>query len=294
MRLKTLFLPAVLIISSVMVVTFALTAIADVTSGSMKDTPDGRANAPIQKESSSVVEATEIEYVAPSHLWPELRRLLKASGDRLEQPGKERLTLAGILTHAGDPESVPVTLVREFPNRLRLTMQGEARPRVVIFNGHGAARFVRLEETDADLVETFLNDSDEHFFQRQMEGAATRSLGSRFRLDDGTTQDYAGPYYDIYQLSDEVRGRGEARQIVKLYYFNSDTLLLERVEYETVRNGVPVRVTVLLDKWQKVEGQQVPTKIVRTENGTPVATLDISSVSVGSRSDDGLFGAVPR
>lgn len=237
--------------------------------------------------------AAQIEYVTPSHLWPQLRSALKSLGDRLEKPGKERLILVGSIIRAGDSSSLPILLIKEFPGRIHLTIQEGTRPRVIIFNNHGAASLNRLDQADADIIETIVNDDDEHFFKRQMEGAATRSLGSRFRLDEGVAENYTGHVYDIYQVVDEVKARRDAHQRVKLYYFNSDTLLLERVQYEAENDGVPVRVEVLLSNRQRVQGQQIPTKIVRTENGETVLTLTINSLEVVPGANDGIFNASP-
>ena len=67
-------------------------------------------------------------------------------------------------------------------------------------------------------------------------------LGSRFRLDDGSPADYNGPYYDVYKVSEQTDYRVGSAEQLKLYYFNSETLLLERVIYEIDRNGATVKV----------------------------------------------------
>ena len=58
-----------------------------------------------------------------------------------------------------------------------------------------------LSGDDQETIETLVFDSADNFFLGQMQGVATRMLGSRFRLDDGTTANYAGPFYDIYQIN---------------------------------------------------------------------------------------------
>src|SRR5215510_4371359 len=60
-------------------------------------------------------------YIRPGTLTPKLVWHLKAMGDRLEKPGKERLSLTGTLTRTNDSQTEEVTAVGEFPDRLRLT-----------------------------------------------------------------------------------------------------------------------------------------------------------------------------
>jgi hypothetical protein len=75
----------------------------------------------------------------------------------------------------------------------------------------------------------------------------------------------------------------------KLYYFNSATLLLERVRYRITRNGAPVNVETLIGGWQKVSSQHAPGKITRLENNTPVMILTVTAASLNPRVADGAF-----
>jgi hypothetical protein len=250
-------------------------------------------NASRQERLSSQLVATpaQTDYVRPAQLWPELRAALVAAGDRTANPGKERLTVTGTLQHANDV-AMPLTMIGEYPGHLRLAWQDGTRSHVIVFDEHTAdtAAIARLDQFERALVETLSYDTTEHFFAGQMRGVAIRSLGSRFRLDDGTADSYADSVYDVYQITEEVKLRGEVGQQAKLYYFNSDTLLLERVRYETERAGAPVRVEVLMSNWQMVQGQQVPMRIVRTENGQPVLTFTVTAATISPGVADGSFG----
>ena len=108
------------------------------------------------------------------------------------------------------------------------------------------------------MIESLVYDSTDHFFQSQMQGAGTRNLGMRFRLDDGKSADYSGSYYDIYQMMDQVTIGTETRTQLKRFYFNSDTLLMERVRYDIQRDGGIVSVEVEIPKWHEVNGQHLP------------------------------------
>jgi hypothetical protein len=244
---------------------------------------------PEQREQSAEGEAPA-EYVRRGRLRPRLYAVLGALGDRLEKPGKERLTLTGTIIKAERQQAIPVLLIWEFPGKLRLEEQIDGQRRVIIFNGNDTrGNGNSLSRRDEDLIETLIHDSTEHFLISQLDGAATRFLGTRFRLDDGTATNYEGPFYDLYETSEMIKVRREAQKQTKVYYFNSDTHLLEQVKYQVLREGIATAVEVRLNNWHEVQEQKLPGEIVRLENGTPVLTFTITSTGIGSRAADGIF-----
>ncbi|MCI0625143.1 MAG: hypothetical protein L0387_26455 [Acidobacteria bacterium] len=228
-------------------------------------------------------------YVFRGRLRPGLRESLVALGDRLERSGKERVVLQGTLQRTGSP-AIPVKLTRELPGLLRLEEAAGTQTRVTTFDGKEIKKSGGLvSQQDEDLLETLLNDSADHFFIAQAQGAPVRFLGSRFRLDDGRTKTYQGSYYEVYQVTDRAKIKREAGQQSKLYYVNSDTLLVERVRYEMVRDGARIRVLVQMSQWGQIQDQRLPRQIVRLENGQPVLSLSITAAAVSPRVDDGIF-----
>ena len=232
-------------------------------------------------------------YVERSSLLPGLREVLKTAGDRMERPGKERLVMACTLARGGVSQSSPAALTLEFPGRLRLEEQSGGQARVVTFDGQGAAVIggAALGRADEDLIETLVYDSVEHFFVGQVRGAATRPLGPNFQSEgDLAAGGDGGPSYDVYELTETVRVGGEPRERVKLYYFNSDTRLLEKVQYQVQRDGAEVRVEVRLGGWHTVQGQKLPASVVRVENNFPVLAIAVTSTAIAPRADDRIFG----
>lgn len=233
---------------------------------------------------SSVTRSNRNAYVRRAQLSPRLALNLNALGNRLEKPGQERLTLMGILRLSTTAETREVAATMEFPDRLRLVVGGPQN-RVITFDGQQTKAVATGE---LDLIETLTYDSAEHFFAAQVQGNATRFLGARFRTDDGSTPDYAGPYFDVYKIADQIKASGEERA-AKLYYFNSETLLLERVTYVVNRGGAEVNAETKLSDWRETDGQQVARRIERLENGKSVFVLTIRSAGLGRRADDGIF-----
>src|SRR5207249_1425769 len=145
-------------------------------------------------------------YVRRISLWPELQRLLVPLGNRLTTPRLERLTLIGTLSRPNAAKNnLPTRLILELPSNMRLEEQDGTKLNVVLFNGQAITRPGDSPKTShqAD-VESFVFDGVEHFFLSQMQGQATRFIGSRYRLDDGSNKNYTGPFYDIYEVSDQI------------------------------------------------------------------------------------------
>lgn len=206
-------------------------------------------------------------YVRSSSLPPKLRGNLNALGDRLERRGKEQLIIRGTLTRSGG--SAPVTLNLEPANLMSLKTKSGIQEQTIAFDGTGASARA-VAGADRSLIETLVFDTAESFFVQQMKGAATRCLGYRFRSDEQTTD---GPFHDIYAVL-PVDGVLDDRQGAKLFYFNSDTLVLDRITYQTT-----ARVEVRFSNWQETNGQKIARRIERLENGVSVMTLAIQDLA---------------
>jgi hypothetical protein len=230
--------------------------------------------------------------VRASSLSGGLRPLLAILGDRLTKAGKERVTYAGTLQRAGEDRASNFTLTWELPGRLRFEDFG--RQQVTTFDGQTVTRTeAGANAYDDELLETLIFDSAEHLFVSQLRGAATRSLGSRFRLTEDSRAEYSGPFYDIFEVTEASPIRQEVVRQTRQYLFDSDTQALELVKYRGFRNDRESAVEVRLENWQRAEGQLFPRRIVRLENGAPVITLTVSSISVGPWVDDGFPSQAP-
>ena len=267
-----------------------LTALTFAASGKLRsvNVTDSKPSSPPAPRPAKI---KRVGYVRPSALTPKLVWNLKAMGDRLERPGKERLSLTGTLARSNDSQAEEMAAVWEFPDRLRVARQKGIQARVIIFDEDQAkAADNQLDTAEQDLLETLVYGTADHFFATQLQGMATRFLGSRFRLDDGSSADYSGPYYDVYKVADSVMTSAERSERLKLYYFNSDTLLLERVTYEITRDGSTVKVEERLGDWTTEQGQQVARRIERFENGESVFVFTVRTAHFSARADDGVFG----
>lgn len=277
-RTKSLWLVLPVLVLSLGAITFATAKI-------LRHSP---AEPETAQNSAKVTKLDRNLYVRRSLLSSRLALNLSALGNRLEQPGRERLIMMGSLRLADTAKTLELAAFLEFPDRLRLSL-GAPQNRALIFDGQQAkALLTPATSDDLDLIETLVYDSAEHFFAAQMQGKAMRFLGSRFRLDDGSNPDYSGPYFDVYKVADQIKASGHERP-AKLYYFNSDTFLLERVTYVINRGGADINVETKLSDWQETGGQQVARRIERFENGRSVFVLTSWSAALAHRADDGMF-----
>ncbi|MBS1813192.1 MAG: hypothetical protein JST84_33810 [Acidobacteria bacterium] len=257
----------------------------------LTNTKEMKAVAPSAVQAKNKANPLGNGYLQRKGMWPQLRPTLDAHGDRFEKPGKERVTIVGIINDLASDDKTPSRLIFEFPDKLRLEKQKKDKVHITIFDGKTKFKLGDvLKKEEEDELESLALDSADHFLAGHMQGFTTRFFGARFRLDDGTVRDYKGPFYDIYQLTDQIpHNNNEKREQYKRYFINSDSQLIERITYQTKSNGKDVDVTVQYSGWQIVEGQQLPTTITRLENGKTTMILSISAASLSRRADDGIF-----
>ncbi len=272
---------------ALLIALLVLTAFTFAASRKLRRSKTTATKNPMGQNRLSPVSANGRAYIRRGLLSPQLVWNLNALGDRLERPGKERLSVAGTLTRSGDSQPAEVVAVLEFPGRLHLTIQKGIQTRVITFDGEQAkSAGTPLDSGEQDLIETLFYGTAERFFMTQMQGQATRFLGARFSMDDGSSAKYSGPYYDIYQVADQIKTSTNQRDQEKLYYFNSETLLLERVSYQINRDGSAVKIDEMIRDWSKEQGQQVARRIERLENGKSVFVFAVRSAGLGSRLGD--------
>jgi hypothetical protein len=239
---------------------------------------------PLQSYATARPAAGRIRYVRRGELWPLLRANLRSIGDRLERPGNERTTLTGKLSRAGEESPITLAATLEFPGRVELSFEDFENTRVVTFDGSRTrVKGGPPDPRDEDLLETLLYDTAEHFFSGRIHGMAVRFLGSHFREGRPDQTNYDGPFYDLYQTIETVRHKAQPEQRTKLYFFNCQTQLLDRVSY-TIKPSL-VAVEVRIGGWRSIGEQKIATQIVRMENGKVVQSLTADTVSLGPGSE---------
>lgn len=232
-------------------------------------------------------------YVRRARLQTPLRDALDVLGDRIEKPGKERVVYVGASRRQGNSGAIPLRLILELPGLMRLEEGAGGRLRVIGFDGgKGWVTGGQFSAAEQSVIETLVFDSAERLLLSQTQGAVTRFLGQRFRIDSGPVT-RATVFYDIYQISDQININSAPRIQPKLYYLNSDSQLLERVRYKIERGGRQIEVEVLLSNWWRADNQRLPGSITRLEDGEEILRLTINAATHGPRVNDGVFNPSP-
>jgi len=256
----------------------------------------GRSVPDIRKafEEQAPAQVSKAIYVLRGRVGSQLAPMLDALGNRFEKTGSERVVMLGTLTHpnnGGTP--IPIRLFLERPGRVRLEQMLTGRTQVTLFDDKDGRPVSRDGEAptqqEQSEIETLAFDTVDRFLLSRMDGQALRFIGSKFRIDDGKTPNYTGPYYDVYQVVDQLGVAGTIRVQPKFFLINSKTQLLELIRYENSSDSNGIRIEIRLENWQRVSNQLIPAKITRLENGTPAMQIQITNATFGPSLPDGIF-----
>ena len=204
-----------------------------------------------------------------------------AAGQRLQNPGKERITGAGTLLSIvnGQSQTLPVQIVWQIPLKIRIDGAGPT----VIFDQTKTSPQALATQDISDMVEALLDDSVEGLLSINGQGGASRLLGTGFR-DKAASK--TAPSYDVVHLvyPDPLK---KGKTIGKAYWFDSRTKLLSRVTYVS-NSGSAVEVDV--GNWQNIQGENIPFLVERRENNILTMRLTLSSALVSPAAVDATFG----
>lgn len=220
-------------------------------------------------------------------------RALDSLGDRFEVPGKERVTLSANFTHyrGAAKATGQATIIRELPTKLRFTEHTATGARAMGFDGNTFWAWGSSDTPqggDLQLLEFLVWDSVEFFITGQANGAATRVLGDRFRLDDGRNLEYTGPFYDALKVDEDFTSSTGNLRRPTIYYLNSRTGLPERMVYDHPSRE-KTRVIIELTNWLTIGDQKLPGKVTRKENGAMTEEVTTTHALFGPKVHDDIF-----
>ena len=216
------------------------------------------------------------KYIRVGVLPPGWQFPLLTYGDRLQKPGKERLSITGTVTRGGKAVT-QFQAIHELPNSIRFQELAGPSLSAIVFDGNRFGKSDNnVQKDDSDLVEMLSYDSPAGFIYAAVNGLPYRKLGSRFRMDGQHGTPFSGPSYDIYLIRVPVQQPGKIKQQAKFFHVNSDTQLIERINYQDADNP-RTKVEIVLGNWATVSNNRVPQLITRVENGVEVLRLNITS-----------------
>jgi hypothetical protein len=227
-------------------------------------------------------------YFAPYTVSSPVRQIVIALGDRVQRPGKERLTLTGSLNQQGTISQIQI--IRELPGLLRIDESG-GKNKSLAFDGTTLNGSSATDAGDEDLAETLESDTAESFLAKFGPGASVRRLGDRFKVKGETG---FGSQVDIYEVVSPVTLKRNKQTTMKRYMFDSGTGLLRRVVYAATQSGKVVLVQTLLSNYSFASGYPVPGRIARSVDGTEVFAFTLTSAVVAAATPDSTFTSIGR
>jgi hypothetical protein len=231
--------------------------------------------------------------IAKGSVAPQFRGVLTVLGNHIAVPGNERLTLNGTATLASGAQTT-VQLVLQLPSEVRY--QQTSPPRLVLYDGTTVRVFtgtnsVTPETSDYNLVESLALDGVERFLTGQSQGVAQRRIAGRVPLVDSKNPPRAPTFCEMYQVAEPVSLSSSVKMRQKMYCLDSSTRLLASTFYSETATGVAMHVETRWLGWNSTlfTGSQVPTQIVRMENGSTAFSFTVQSAVVSAWQSDNAF-----
>ena len=224
--------------------------------------------------------------VADPALLPALRGPVRVVGTRLRNAGMERTTLTGSLVVAGVAPQ-PVTVIYQLPFQVRV-VEGSV---VYGFDGVNAwAANGTLSQTELSILSVVLFDLPEGFLLSESVRFPGRQLGSRCRTDGGNDSNYPGPFYDLFGMRFSSARIPSFLQSDRIYWVNSQTHFLERVDHDLRSFGSEDLVSTVFGPSSILSGSELyPSSIAYSVNGRQVFQLQVSAAATAPSANDGSF-----
>lgn len=229
-------------------------------------------------------------FIGPNDLPAEFAATLKKMGGRLTTAEKSAVSLTGTLTDASGTRPVQITL--QAPGYLRF--QDSNNSRVLTYDGtQWQNKNGKGGEDDSRIQESLLAHLPDSFLLQLANGGGLRRLGAHFRIDNGKTPNYSGPYWTLYAYSPAVRpglAKGQALQQSYLIAIDEKTWLISEIRMITKTSPVSQQVTqTKFNNWFQQRDQWYPGEIARLENGKQVLKLTIQQAATGAQLSAATF-----
>ncbi|MBY0506725.1 MAG: hypothetical protein K2X03_22590 [Bryobacteraceae bacterium] len=211
-------------------------------------------------------------------------RYQKALGARLDTPGLERQVSSGTLREKGADKVALLTW--ELPGKFRIEKDGKAIVGALAGLPAPAIPGVSSEDDD-DLLESLFLDRAESALYNVVNGAAVRVIGYQVGTQRGRVPGYAGPYFDIFDITAKADAKANSPSRSKRYIFDSMSGLLQRVVYVTVKPSGTQAVSTVFSQWAKIQNDFLPGVIERSIDQVSVARFTATSQGLAARTADG-------
>lgn len=213
-----------------------------------------------------------------------LGRYQTALGERLERAGLERMVSTGTLREKGTDK--PSVLAWELPGKFRFEKDGKAIVGALTGLAAPTSPGVSNEDED-DIIESLFLDRPESALYNVVNGAAVRVIGYQVGTQRGRVAGYAGPYYDVFDITGKSDAKATSSTRSKRYFFDSMSGLLQRVTYVLTKPTGAQTVDTYFSQWTKVQNDFVPGVIERTVNRISVSRFVAATTTLTAKAADG-------
>lgn len=262
----------ILITISIILVGGAL-ALSVASSGIMRGRPSPSSPTFLQTQNQPGTRAQSLRNLS---LQPEAFNLGRRLGSRFNASARATSIALGTLLIGSEQRQVQTRRVQT-NNGEQVEIRFLGSGNVLTWDaGHGSlASGRRPDPTDREVIERLVMDSPDQFILAQLRGAAYLMVARNVR-PAGAGDDYQGPLWNIVRINDpETDETKRLESLWRLYYLNTTTGLIDRIESET--NGQ--RIIAEFSSWTERNGEKIPAQIVWTSQGRTLMEYRLADFS---------------
>jgi len=237
-------------------------------------------HSPQPQESSPQSTISSLDAAVPGNLsvQPEAVKLSRrVRGNNFDSKKPRTIVISGVLTTGTEQRRVQIRRYQtDAGEQVEVSLAG-ANASVswdAASGAHSAAG--PLDVNERLLLERFTFDSADQFILAQLRGASYCVVARNVRPDDAP-ETYSGPIWDVVRIDDpEPDLQKQPLSRWRLYYLNTTTGLIDKITYDSQGDRVEAR----LSDWTDRDGEEFPVTITWTSHGQPLATFNLTNVSL--------------
>ena len=211
---------------------------------------------------------------------PEVSRLKRIIGQRLNGKNKSSSTLVGTLTIGTDEQRIQIVRRQNDDGEALEVFIGNRRDPLTWSTKEGAkSSGETLTEKERYIIERLTRDSPDQFVLAQLRGASYYTITHNVRPDEaGGSDDYTGPTWDIVRVTEVSTAKGVPGEW-RLYYLNTTTNLIDRI----VSQEQDEMVVAEISRWTEVGGEKLPSRITWSRRGQVVMQYQLTNFLRGNQ-----------
>jgi hypothetical protein len=208
-------------------------------------------------------------------------KMRRKLGLRYSVPGREVLTMTGILAVEGRQHQVRIVRVQvEEGEEVSIAVDGgQQKLRWDVQDG-AKSNTTAAFGSERSLIERIVLDSADQFVLAQLRGVGYYTVAERVRPSDAPVQGYSGQLWTVVRLTEPADTTySKSLSERRLYFINETNGLIDKVS--SVEDGQVIVAD--LTEWTAVTGEMVPRRISWSRNKQIVMQLELTTVGHGPK-----------